>query len=85
MKVFFNQKSIKEEAKLTTYQSPFPETLRCKRCKNDAKLMLIINDETGLLIKERPESVRVWPHDYSSTAVYLCTNCGSMRAEWNQA
>lgn len=84
MEVVIRQSEMVEKAKTTSYQAPFPLTKRCRKCKEDAVLFLLVHDDKGDLIKERLEDVKVWPHDFSTTAIYLCTNCGSMRATWNQ-
>jgi len=84
MKIVIEQSEMAERLKDTTYQAPFPEAVLCRDCKNLARPIMLIHDDEGILVEQRPEKVRVWPHDSSVTAIYLCTNCGSMRARWNQ-
>lgn len=88
MEVVIEQSKLKKER--LTYQGQTPYYLRCRRCKNDYVLLLMqIHDDTGELVKQRPEMVvdepcKVWMHDCSVISVYLCTHCGAMRASWNQ-
>ena len=85
MEIVFRQSEVREAAVSETYQEPFPEWVVCKKCDNrKATLYMVINDKNQELVDERPTDARVWPHDSSTTAVYLCTACGSMRARWNQ-
>lgn len=85
MEVVFKRSEVVDAAVSETYQEPFPEWVVCKRCDNKkATLYMLINDKDGELIKERPVDAKVWPHDSSTIAIYLCTGCGSMRARWNQ-
>ena len=84
MKIVIGQSEMANEARDTSYQAPFPLTKKCRECKEDAILFMLVNDDKGDIIKQRPKDVQVWPHDLSTTAVYLCTNCGLMRATWNQ-
>ena len=67
-----------------TYQEEIPTTIKCRRCKEGMSLIVQVHDDGKDLVKERPEGAKVWPHDSSVISVYLCTNCGSMRAGWNQ-
>lgn len=86
MKIVFKRSEILESAVSKSYQIPFPERVRCTRsgCEGEATLYMLINDDEQELLAERPVEVKVWPHDSSTVAVYLCTNCGAMRARWNQ-
>jgi len=87
MKIVFKQSEVKDGAVVETYQEPFPEWVKCRKsdCKNDkAILYMLINDDGKELVEERPIDARVWPHDSSTVAIYLCIECGSMRARWNQ-
>ena len=77
------EQSILQKKRLT-YQEEIPPTVKCRRCKSEAKLIMQVHDNEQLLVRERPAHVRVWPHDASVTSVYLCPECGSMRATWNQ-
>jgi hypothetical protein len=91
MKVVIKQSEIRKASRELSYQAPFKTDVNCRKCKELMHLFLLVNDDIGELIKERPDSltkpegVKIWPHDCSTTAVYLCTNCGAMRATWNQA
>ena len=84
MKIVFKQNELPEALKTLTYQSEFPKTLRCKRCRMNTLPFLVVSDDKGEIIEERPKNIRIFPHDSSTTVVYLCPNCGSMRAVWNQ-
>lgn len=68
-----------------TYQAEFPETVKCIKCKKDTVLMMLIDDDEGLILGYRPKDVRVWPHDCTAIALYLCTDCGEITTLWNQA
>ena len=82
MEIVIGQKQLQEGR--ISYQEEVPVTVKCRKCKAEAMLMMQVHDEGGELVKERPAGVRVWPHDASVTSIYLCTECGSMRARWNQ-
>jgi len=89
MKVVIGQSELNKGIEELTYQSPFPITKRCRSCKSDMALLMLVNDENGELVKHRPEMyagsrVAVWPHDASTIVIYLCVNCGRLRATWNQ-
>jgi len=87
MKIVIEQSKMAKQAREMTYQEPFPLTVRCKRadCKNnEANLIMLIDDDDRALVAQRPSDVRVWPHDSSVIGIYLCTECGTMRARWNQ-
>ena len=87
MKIVFKQNELEDAAVVETQQEPFPLWVKCKRsdCKNDkAILYMLIIDGEKELVGERPIDACVWPHDASVIAIYLCTECGSMRARWNQ-
>ena len=86
MKIVVEQSELKNQALLLeSYQEPFPPYVACRKCENKkAILYMIVNDEAGEIIKERPADAKVWPHDASSVVVYFCCSCGSMRARWNQ-
>lgn len=68
-----------------SYQQQLELTCLCRKCKEQARLIMLIDDDEGLLASQRPEGVKIWPHDCTAIALYLCTQCGSMRAKWNQA
>ena len=87
MEIVVEQSQMAKQAEELTYQEPFPLTVSCKRtdCKSkEAILFLLIRDTDKTLVVQRPEQVRVWPHDSSTIAIYFCTECGTMRARWNQ-
>ncbi len=67
-----------------TYQQEIPSTLNCRKCKEEARLMVQVHDNEQLIREQRPPDVRVWPHDALVIHIYLCTYCGAMRATWNQ-
>ena len=82
MEIVIEQSELLE--KRYTYQQEIPLTVKCRKCKEEAMLMMQVHDNDGLILDQRPEEVRVWPHDALVVHVYLCTNCGAMRATWNQ-
>ena len=88
MEIVIKQSELQE--KRITYQEEIPIAVKCRKCKNDYMILLMqVHDKEGELVGQRPEwlqeaHVKVWPHDSSVTSVYLCTNCGAMRARWNQ-
>ena len=82
MKIVIEQSKLQKE--LITYQHEVPQTVKCRKCKEEARIIILVHDDDGELVNQRPENVSVWPHDSSVIYVYLCTNCGSMRAMWNQ-
>lgn len=82
MEVVIEQRELLE--KRFTYQQEILPTLKCRKCKAEAMLMVQVHDNEQLIRDQRPEGVRVWPHDALVIHIYLCTNCGSMRAIWNQ-
>ena len=84
MKVVVNQGNLKEACFELTYQQPFELTCNCRKCKKQANLMMIVDDDEWLISYQRPDNVRIWPHDCTTVAIYLCTHCGSMRTKWNQ-
>ena len=68
-----------------TYQAEVPYSIKCRKCKNDYVILLMqVHDDKGDLIIQRLDGHKVWPHDASVINIYLCTNCGAMRADWNQ-
>ena len=89
MKVVIGQSELDKGINELTYQAPFPIIKRCRSCKADMALIMLVNDGEKELVKQRPEmyagsKVVVWPHDALTIAIYLCVNCGKMRATWNQ-
>ena len=87
MEIVVEQSKMADNAREITYQEPFPLAVSCKRkgcSKEQATLIMLVRDGEKELVEQRPEGVRVWPHDSSVIAIYLCTECGSMRARWNQ-
>ena len=77
--------NVVEQADEMTYQAPFPASVECLNCKTGMRLMVLIDDAAGMISRERPEAVKIWPHDVVAVAVYLCTGCGEAKADWNQA
>jgi len=84
MKIVIKQDELTVAAETLSYQIPFSKAKRCRFCKSDAPLFMLVNDDKGELVTLRPDDVRVWPHDCSTIAIYFCTNCGRMKATWNQ-
>ena len=85
MKMVIERSEIQDACISETYEEPFPIFVPCKKCENKkAIIYMIINDVDNELVGQRPVDARIWPHDSSTVAIYLCTGCGSMRARWNQ-
>ena len=82
MEIVIEQSKLQKD--LISYQQEMPTRVKCRRCKKEARIIMLVHDDNGELIKQRPDNVIVWPHDLSVIYIYLCTNCGSMRATWNQ-
>ena len=69
-----------------TYQEAFPESARCIRCKKGAKLMMVIDDDEGMIAHCKPRDHEgIWPHDCMAMALYICRKCGEITIKWNQA
>lgn len=86
MQIATKQKDMEKNRRELTHQHPFPSTVQCGDCAEMTHLMMIIFEDDGhALVNERPKKVKIWPHDSVAIALYLCTHCGYMMAEWNQA
>jgi len=68
-----------------SYQGPLSRTLKCAKCECEALIMMIIDDEDGEISQQRPDNVRIWPHDAMVIALYMCPECGEITVDWNQA
>ena len=68
-----------------TWQAPFKKWVECDRCKSQMYPLMVIDDENELCRAERPANVKIYPHDTTSIALYMCPECGQMYADWNQA
>ena len=84
MRIITKQWLMAEMAREMTWQDPFDTTLKCSKCGKKAKLMMLIDDDEGIVCDERPNDVKIWPHDCLAIALYLCTECGELTAVWNQ-
>ncbi len=82
MEIVIEQSKLLEER--FSYQQKIPSAIKCRKCKEEAILMVQVRDNEQLIREQRPPDVRVWPHDALVIHIYLCTNCGAMRATWNQ-
>lgn len=82
MEIVIEQSKLQKER--FTYQQEIPSAVKCRKCKGDATLMVEMHDNEQLIRRQRPKNVNVWPHDALVIHIYLCTNCGAMRATWNQ-
>jgi Zn finger protein HypA/HybF involved in hydrogenase expression len=83
MKMVIEQSKLEKER--FTWQGEIPLTRKCRKCKEEAILMAEIQDDEGLIKDQRPENVKIWPHDSMVIHIYLCPNCGKMKTLWNQA
>ena len=85
MKFIVEQKDIGVKAEVATYQWPFAKVIQCNECPEKTDLVMLIDDDEKELAGQRLPKVKIWPHDSTAIALYLCTYCGHMMAEWNQA
>lgn len=87
MKVYTNQANMAKNAREATYQNLFMMKVLCGECASEEAMlmMIIVDDDKEVCNQPRPPKVRVWPHDSMAIALYLCTECGEITAEWNQA
>lgn len=84
MKVTVEQSKMAFYVRAWTWQAPFPLEQKCKKCRQTSTLIMLVGDDNKELVDQRMPEVKVWPHDASTWAIYLCTNCGAARALWNQ-
>lgn len=87
MKIYAG-KGIKKVMKEVTFQDQYPEVVKCTECKCDSKPLMVIDDSKGELANldiKRINGKPIWPHDSCSFVLYMCTDCGNVNAEWNQA
>lgn len=86
MKVLINNEEISKGRMGLTYQEPFPPVMECRRvsCRGKAYLIMLIDDDEGLIRAKRPSKAEIWPHDCTAIALYICAECGDMIADWNQ-
>jgi len=75
-----------------SYQGDFQPHTRCESCSGTSILMMLIDDNEGLVADQRScvekdivtEKAIIWPHDCMAIALYLCVECGEIKAMWNQ-
>jgi hypothetical protein len=80
--------NLAKERKNITYQQEFSESIMCHKCYNKSRLLMIVDDSRGDLIRESPVrklGFPIHPHDFSAYALYMCEKCGTVDVEWNQA
>lgn len=73
----------------TTFQREFPKTVTCSLCNNVANPIIVINDLEAEIAHASPKRNRrgrpIWPHDSAAFVLYMCSECGEVSVEWNQA
>ena len=84
-----------EEGLNQTWQEPFPASVKCHKCKSNARIMFVgLEDkdtEKGKFVcdltreRESKKDKNLWPHDAIAIAVYLCEECFEPNALINQA
>ena len=81
--------NLEEALENRTYQEAFPVTMKCHKCQNEAYPILIVDDEYGELVELSPDrdeqGIPIWPHDSSAYILYMCSKCGEVIVNWNQA
>lgn len=78
---------LKSQLKVETWQEYFPEVTKCVRCRKPATIILLLNDDEGLICEQEIDRnlYKIWPHDCCAIALYMCPECGEITALWNQA
>lgn len=88
MKVVIRQehKWVNRALKSNTYQQPFPQATPCAYCKVEARPLMVVDDDEGLIQGQGLFITSgIWPHDCMAIALYFCPKCGEITAIWNQA
>lgn len=78
-------RGLRRARERNTYQASWPESIKCPKCKEEAPLMMVVDDGKGEVASLRPEGVKIWPHNSMAIAHYFCSNCGELETRWNQA
>lgn len=72
-----------------SWQKEFEPTTKCHKCGSESRVAFVNyeNQETKSKICELHKNKgkgEYWPHDMTSTAVYICKNCMEPTAIMNQ-
>ncbi len=76
-----------------SYQNKFDDEVSCVHCSSKARLAFVMKekyiedqDDTHLCdLYENHDGGKLWPHDLTSFAIYLCGECLEPTAKFNQA
>lgn len=84
MEIYLGEKGLDK-----TWQEPFPKTVKCHKCKGEARIMFVAFEEKEkeyvCNLYENQKDKKYWPHDAIACAVYLCEKCFEPNALINQA
>ena len=85
MKIYLGEKGLEE-----TWQEPFKKNVKCKYCGAKARIAFVVAEDGTEKkhlcdIHEQLKDNKLWLHDVSACAVYLCEKCLEATAEINQA
>lgn len=87
MEIYLGKTGLNE-----TWQEPFTENIKCKKCGENARIMFVAIENTRgkdvefvCNLHDNMKDNKYWPHDAIAVAVYLCEKCFEANAEINQA
>ncbi len=85
MDVYLGKSGIKKGS----FQEPFPEVVKCHKCRAIARIMFVAAEgsepEELICHLHKNEKGKYWVHDSCAIAVYLCEKCFEPNALINQA
>lgn len=83
MKIYLGEKGLDK-----SWQNPFPEWIKCHKCKGKARIMFVgyeRNEKEYISnLRENGGKGDYWLHDACAVAVYLCKECFEPNALINQ-
>ncbi|HEC30482.1 MAG TPA: hypothetical protein ENI66_00515 [Candidatus Yonathbacteria bacterium] len=84
MKIYLAEKGLDK-----SWQESFEKNIKCKHCGSNARIAFVAyedgNGKNLCDIHKQGKDGKLWLHDVSATAVYLCEKCLEATAEINQA
>lgn len=85
MKIYLGETGLHK-----TWQEPFLKTIKCHKCKKNAKIMFVgfeDDDEEYIcnLQRKNRKKGELFVHDCIAIAIYLCPFCFEITGEMNQA
>lgn len=84
MEIYIGEKGLTQ-----TWQTEFPKTMKCHKCKGEARIMFVgLENKEKIYITSLHENKGkggFWVHDAIAVAVYLCKECFEPNAILNQA